>query len=166
MRIVLFRIKYLNDSRSSSLISLNLQSFDKEPHFTAKMSVQELSLPALRNFMMAYAKVIVESGTFEDFVEVNAEAGHYEGYTKPFFRDLKFKRVPDKDKNVLERAATSAASAVTDLLKNKEGKVATKAPFKGDFNDNKVDVWTTIENLLRNAFIQSLTEGLDAQKSG
>ena len=33
MRVVLFRIKYLNVSRSSSLISLNLQSFDKEPHF-------------------------------------------------------------------------------------------------------------------------------------
>jgi len=91
------------------------------------------SLEGLHDLMLAYGHIDVSGGTFEVFVEVNAEAGHYSGYVKPFFRDLKFTAVPDPDKNLAQRAATKVASAVTDLLKNKEGQVATKAPFEGDF---------------------------------
>ena len=107
---------------------------------------------------------LLSAGTFEVFVEVNAEAGHYAGYVKPFFRDLKFKAVPDPEKNLVQRAATKVAGAVTDILKNKQGQVATKAPFEGDFADNNVDLLTTIDNLFRNAFVQSLQEGLEGHR--
>jgi len=135
-----------------------------QPRFTATMEVRELALVPLHDLMLAYANIDVSAGTFDVFVEVNAEGGHYVRYVKPFFRDLKFKAVPDPEKNFAQRAATKVASAVTDLLKNKEGQVATKAPFEGDFADNNVDLFTTIDNLLRNAFVQSLREGLEGQK--
>jgi hypothetical protein len=77
---------------------------------------------------------------------------------------LEFRAVPDPDKNLLQRAAVKLASTAQNLLKSDEGKVATKAPFEGDFADNKVDVWTTVENLLRNAFVTSLREGFENQK--
>lgn len=135
-----------------------------QPRFKATMEVRDLALVPLHDLMLAYANIDVSGGTFEVFVEVNAEAGHYAGYVKPFFRGLKFKAVPDPEKNLVQRAATKVASAVTDLLKNKEGQVATKAPFQGDFANNNVDLFTTIDNLLRNAFVQSLREGLEGQK--
>lgn len=135
-----------------------------QPHFKATMEVHDLALVPLHDLMLAYANIDVSGGTFEVFVEVNAEAGHYAGYVKPFFRDLKFKAVPDPEKNAVQRVATKVASAVTDLLKNKEGQVATKAPFEGNFANNNVDLITTIDNLLRNAFVQSLREGLEGQK--
>jgi hypothetical protein len=48
------------------------------------------------------------------------------------------------------------------VLKNDEkDQVATKAPFSGTFNQNDVDVWTTVEFLLRNAFVQALREGFE-----
>lgn len=61
----------------------------------------------------------------------------------------------------MQRAATKVASAVENLLKNDRGQVATKAPFHNNFEENKVDVWTTLENLLRNAFVSALREGLE-----
>jgi hypothetical protein len=135
-----------------------------QPRFKARTEVQGLSLPPIAPFMRAYAKIEVTKGTFEVYMEANAEGGHYAGYVKPFFRDLEFKPVRDPNQGVLKRVATGAASAFSSLLKNDQQKIATKAPFQGNFADNKVDVWTTVENLFRNAFVQSLGEGLEGQR--
>ena len=133
------------------------------PRFRTAVEVKDLSLPPLREFLLSYALVDVRQGTFEVFIEAEAEGGGYSGYVKPFFRDLEFSAVADPEKGVLRNAATKVASAVTKLLKNEEQKVATKAPFQGNFDQNDVDIMTTIQYLLRNAFIQSLREGFEGQ---
>jgi hypothetical protein len=47
-------------------------------------------------------------------------------------------------------------------LENEEkGQVATQTPFSGTFDQNQIDVWAAVANLLRNAFIQALREGFD-----
>lgn len=135
-----------------------------QPLFKATMEIRSMALPPMNEFLKAYALVDVSRGTFELYSEVNAKGGHYNGYLKPFFKNLEFSAVPDPDKNLLQRAAVKLASTAQNLLKSDEGKVATKAPFEGDFADNKVDVWTTVENLLRNAFVASLREGFENQK--
>jgi len=146
-------------------IEASLKPVAPQPKFDVKMEIKDLHLHEMNNFMMAYLKVDVQSGEFDDYIEINADKGSYQGYTKPFLRDLKFTDVPT-DKNVLKRVATKAASAVSEVLKNKQGQVATKAPFQGNFNGNKVEVWTTVQYLLRNAFVQSLREGLEGWTGG
>lgn len=135
------------------------------PTFEAKFEVKGLSLPQIHDFLVRYALVDVSSGIFELYTEVKAENGAYDGYTKPFFKDLEFKAVPDPEKSLLQRAAVKVASGVENLLKNDRGQVATKAPFHGNFDDTQIDVWATLENLLRNAFVQALREGLEGQPS-
>jgi hypothetical protein len=133
------------------------------PRFAVRMEVKDLQLVPIHDFLLHYALIDVSRGSFEVFSEINAEGGRYDGYVKPFFKDLQFEAVPDPTKNLAQRAATRIAAAVTGLLKNDKGDVATKAPFQGNFDDNQVDVWTTIQNLLRNAFVQSLREGLEGR---
>ncbi len=132
-----------------------------QPTFTSRMELKDLELVRLHDFLVKYALIDVSHGTFEVYSEINAGDGHYDGYLKPFFKDLEFKAVPDPSKNFAQRAVAKVASAAKGLLKNDKGEVATKAPFKGDFVDNQLDLWTTIENLLRNAFVQSLSAGLE-----
>jgi hypothetical protein len=150
-------------ARGSLVVDAKADPADRQPRFEVKLEVKGLFLPDIHDFLVRYALVDVQSGEFELYSEVSAAGGRYEGYTKPFFKDLKFKAVPDPEKSLLQRAATKVASAVQDALKNERGDVATKVPFEGNFEDNKVDVWTTLENLLRNAFIQALREGLEGQ---
>jgi uncharacterized protein involved in outer membrane biogenesis len=136
----------------------------KQPRFKTAFELEQMDLTALNPFLLAYADADVSRGMFELFVEINAADGAYEGYLKPFFRDLDFKNPSDKDKNVAQRVKEKVVSAVTSVLKNdEEEKVATKAPFAGNFSDNQVDVWTTIVNLLRNAFVQGLRGGFEGQ---
>lgn len=133
------------------------------PEFAARLELKDLSLPAVRHFLRTAAKVDVTAGTFEVYIEVEATGGAYQGYVKPFFQDLEFEPVKDPSVSPVKRLAAEVADAVTSVLKNEDEKVATRAPFQGNFADNKVDVWTTVENLLRNAFVQSLREGLDGR---
>lgn len=136
------------------------------PRFATTMELKELSLPACNDFLAAYANADVSSGTFDFFLEATAKNGGYEGYVKPFLQDVNFKTVSDKDKNLVQRLAKTAANAVIGVLENKEeDKVATKAPFSGTFDETGVDVWTAVQNLLRNAFVQSLREGFDGSSS-
>jgi hypothetical protein len=132
----------------------------KTPTFKTTMELKELSLPACNSLLLAYAEVNVTSGSFEIFIEAQGKNGGYNGYVKPFFKDVDFK--PTKKADVVKKLAATAADAVMSVLKNDEkDQVATKAPFSGTFNQNDVDVWTTVEFLLRNAFVQALREGFE-----
>ncbi|HET7537309.1 MAG TPA: DUF748 domain-containing protein, partial [Candidatus Didemnitutus sp.] len=69
----------------------------RQPTFDIRMELKGLSLPQIRAFLVRYALVDVSSGEFNLYTEVNAAHGAYDGYTKPFFKDLKFKAVPDPE---------------------------------------------------------------------
>lgn len=136
----------------------------KQPTFHATFELKHLNLPAFNDFMRAYADADVSKGTFEVYTEVDAKDGGYSGYTKPFFKDLDFSNPSDKDKSLGAKIKEKAMAAVSSLLENDEDKkVATKAPFSGNFDQNDLDIWSTISNLLRNAFVQALREGLEGQ---
>jgi Domain of Unknown Function (DUF748) len=107
-------------------VDVHADPSDARPHFTATMEIKDLALVPIHDFLVKNALIDVSSGTFEVFTEVNASAGHYDGYIKPFFKDLEFKAVPDPSKNIAQRAATKIASTAKDLLKNDHGQVATK----------------------------------------
>jgi uncharacterized protein involved in outer membrane biogenesis len=145
-------------------IALRLDPVARQPHFALNFELREQQLPPLNSFLLAYADADVSRGTFELFSEINAEDGAYDGYVKPLFRDLEFKNVSDEDKNVAERLKETVVSAVASVFENKEqDQVATKAPFAGNFANNDLDIWTTIVNLIHNAFVQALRGGLEGQ---
>ncbi len=148
-------------------ITVQADPLNRQPTFNTQTQLRGLSLPAFNSFLLAYADADVSAGTFEFDSEVQASNGHYQGYVKPFFKDLNFKTASDKNKNAAQLLAKKVVSAAASLLKNDdEQKVATKAPFSGDFENNDVDIWTTVANLLRNAFVQGLREGFEGQKPG
>src|SRR5256885_1073118 len=78
-----------------------LKPDERPPTFQAKMEMKHRSLLPMHDFLVRYALADVSSGDFELYTEVKAANGGYDGYTKPFFKDLKFKAVPDPDKSAL-----------------------------------------------------------------
>ncbi len=140
-------------------VTASADPWARPPRFAANMEVRGLALPPLDGLVRDQASVKVTRGTFEVFAEVNAADGRYTGYLKPFFQDLEIDSLPEK--NVVQRAAVAVADAVSSVLKNDKDKIATKIPFEGNFDSAEVELWTAVENLLRNAFVQALREGLD-----
>jgi hypothetical protein len=139
----------------------------KTPRFTTTLEIKPVELRAWNGFLEKNFDIDVSSGTFEFYVEAEAKDGGYNGYVKPFFKDLDFSASEDARKNVGQKVKEAAADVIASLLKNKqEQKVATKVPFSGSFAGNQVDVWTAVQNLLRNAFVQALREGFDRPGPG
>ena len=145
-------------------IAIQLDPMARQPRVAINFELREQALPPLNNFLNAYADADVSRGTFELYSEINAQNGSYNGYVKPLFHDLDFRNASDKNKSAGKLLKEKVVSAVTSLLKNEDPQqVATKAPFSGNFADNDVDIWTTIVNLLRNAFVQAIRGGFEGQ---
>jgi hypothetical protein len=139
----------------------------KEPlEFFTTFELTDMFLPEVNSMMLAYAKIDVTAGTFDVYIEADAANGRYDGYVKPFFEDLEFTSLADEEKSLGRRIVEKIASAATSLLENPDTeKIATQTPFSGTFDENDVDLWATVENLLRNAFLQAIREGLEGWSS-
>lgn len=143
-------------------MSAELEPLADQPRFHARLKIDKLSLPAVNQFLLAYANVDVSAGEFTGYMEMVARDGRYEGYFKPFLENLVFSSASDADKSIFARLWEKIVAGVTKLVKNDDTEqVALRVPFSGEFGDTSVGVWESIRTLLRNAFIQALAEGLD-----
>lgn len=133
-----------------------------QPTFDLAAQIERVDLPALNAYLRAYGNVDVSAGTFSLYSELAARDGHFEGYLKPFFADVSFKDLGESDKNLAQRLWESVVSGLVTLFKNKSrDELATRIPLSGDFSTVSVGRWRAFVNLLRNGFIQALTQRLE-----
>ena len=143
-------------------VHLKLDPLSYDPLLDLELSIQETDLVALNDFLEAYANFHVHRGTFEVFAELAAANGAFEGYVKPFFLDLDILEVDEDIKNPLSFIWQAIVAGAAKIFKNHpEDQVATRIPVGGTFENTEVDVWTTILNILRNAFIEAFSTQID-----
>jgi len=143
-------------------LSSELEPLAPRPRFHLKLKITKLSLPALNQFLLAYANVDVSAGEFTGYLEMVSRDEHYRGYFKPFFENLRFEGPSDADKSIFARIWEKIVAGLAQLGKNRgTEQVALRIPFEGDFGDTRVEKWESIRTLFRNGFIQALAEGLD-----
>lgn len=135
---------------------LTAEPLAEQPHFELKFKVDNVVLPALNESLKAYANVDVGRGIFRMTGEMAGRDGGFQGYVKPFFEDLDFKNLEDKNKKLGERLWEKVVAGLAWLVKNKSrDQVATRIPFEGRFGDPQVGLWRTIANLFRHGFIRA-----------
>ena len=148
-------------------VSAQLEPLAVEPHFLVKLELEKASLPAMNEFLRAYAGVDVSKGTFSGYLEMVARDGHFEGYFKPFFDQVDFSQPAGQSRNLKQEVWEWFVSAFATIFKNHQrDEVATKIPFSGEFKNLDVHVWETIKNLLHHAFIHPLQKKLDSKAPG
>jgi len=135
---------------------LNAEPLAAQPHFHLSMNLDNVNLPALNETLMAYAGVDVGRGTFRMAAEMAGHEGGFQGYVKPFFENLDFKNVADKDKGLGSRIWEHLVQVFSWVVKNKaRDQVGTRIPFEGRFGDPKVGFWVTVRNLFHHGFIRA-----------
>lgn len=145
-------------------LSLRIAPLEPQPLFDLDAQVEHVSLPALNSLLRAYANVDVSRGSFEMYLEVAARDGAFRGYVKPFFRDLDFENLTDRERPLLGRIWESFVNLMDDVLKNPERrKLGTRVPFAGDFTGTEVGTWTGIVNAVRNGFGAAFSEAIEGR---
>jgi hypothetical protein len=133
-----------------------------QPRFEAKLQIEDVAVPAWNALLRDAIKADIVAGQFGCSAEISAAGGEYWGYVKPVIRDLEFKELPEEPETGWKKWRRRLMNwAVAFLGRGRRQKIATKIPFSGNFKETNVDVWTAVENLLRNAFIRGLREGLE-----
>lgn len=150
------------------LLRLNAEPLAAEPHFHLALELDNVNLPALNESLRAYANVDVGRGTFRLVGEMAGRDGGFQGYVKPFFEDLDFSNIEDRDKGLGALVWERLVAAFTWVVKDKSrDQLATRIPFEGRFGDAKVGLLATIANLFRHGFIRAFNPTVeDSVKAG
>jgi hypothetical protein len=131
-------------------------------HFQLALELRKVSLPALNDFLKAYAHVEVAGGQFEVFSQMAMANDHYEGYVKPFFSDLNFSDLKDEETSLGHKIWKSIVVAVANLAKNKDSQqIATRIPFSGEATGLDIHTWKSIENGFHHGFVKALSQGFE-----
>ena len=137
-------------------LMLNAEPLAAQPHFHLSLTVDNVNLPALNESLMAYVGVDVGRGTFRMAAEMAGRDGGFQGYVKPFFENIDFKNVADKDKKIGARIWEHLVQVFAWVVKNKSrNQVGTRIPFEGKFGDAKIGLLSTFKNLFRHGFVRA-----------
>jgi hypothetical protein len=143
-------------------LHMKMDALNQYPTFSAKAELIDMDITKLNDFLSAYAKLTVRSGTISIYTEAAAKDRKIAGYTKPIIKDLHVVNWKDDKGHPLKLAWEGMVGAVAWVIKNHgKDQLATKAEFEGDLKNPDVDTWYIIGQLLRNGFIQALYPALE-----
>ncbi|MDD4149226.1 MAG: DUF748 domain-containing protein [Bacteroidales bacterium] len=143
-------------------LKMEINPLANSPTFDLNAELENTSLPDLNDFLKAYAKFDVHTGSFGLFTEVASKNGKFVGYVKPVIKNLKVKGSEDRHDSFLNKLYESLVGATGVVLKNSEEKqVATKIPFEANYEETTVETWYALLQILRNAFVQALYPAID-----
>src|ERR1035437_3053563 len=146
---------------------MRLNPLSPVPLFEMKAKLENANLATFNDFFLAYGKFDINSGNFGLYTEFSAAEGKFIGYVKPVIKDLKVIGPKDKHDKFFHLMWEEIVGAAGVILKNHpKDQIATKIPIEGSFNKlDKIDTWSAIAILLRNAFIQALIPSIDNEIS-
>ncbi len=144
-------------------MSGKLDPLSVTPKYELDAELEHLDLTALNDFLAAFGNFTVEQGSFSFYLEVATAEGHFNGYIRPFLEDVQVLEGDEIEEGVLQLLWESLVEAVRAILESpgEEDVIAARVPFSGQLEDPDVDVWDSIISLLRNAFIEALSRGLE-----
>lgn len=131
------------------------------PDMDLNVDIQKVDLTELNAFSTAYANFDFERGQFALAAEFAMLNGETKGYVKPILNDVKVLSFKEDGPimNTFWQAFVGLAFNITkNLPKDRTG---TKVPISGRYDDPNIDVWQTIVNILKNAFVKAYDPDVD-----
>jgi len=133
----------------------------KIPDVDISFALENTAAPALNDLIDHYAGINLEEGTFNLFSEIAIADGFLTGYIKPLLKDSK---LISKDEKFLEKLWEGFVGFFKFILKNqKNNTLATKVPIEGDLKAVEGEVWPTVLNIFKNAWISAYKNTVDGE---
>ena len=154
------RLQHSSDARSQ----ISLDPYASRPTFAFNFELKDLPLVKLNDFAKAYGGFTFKDGTLKMAIEASAKNGHYEGYVEPVFdRMVIFNE--KSAQNPVTFVWEAILGALTEIVRNyPKDRFGTKVPFSGTFEHPQPDIFATIGNAFRNAFVKAFEGKLENWK--
>jgi uncharacterized protein involved in outer membrane biogenesis len=152
------------DAMGGSQLLLNgrINVLKKYPDFEMKAELSTLDLQALNELADAYGNFTFKAGTLYLASEASMRDGRYEGYIKPVLENVEIVDLTNDDSGLLRKLWELVVGGAMQGLENQSAdRFATKVPFSGDLEGGSVATWTSIKNVLKNAFVEAYKKQID-----
>jgi hypothetical protein len=145
-------------------IALAFDPFAQRPTFDLDATTRNVALTPWNDFFRAYAGLDVQRGSLDLYAELEASDGRFEGYLKPFLRDvdvLDF-REEREEQGLLASLWEAIVGGGAELLEDQsEDQQAARIPIRGAAREPDVGFWPALGSAVRNAFVDALPEKLE-----
>ncbi len=141
-----------------------LNIYAEHPTFDLNLALRGLDVRELEDFTRAHAKVDPEKGRAAFYTELIARKGGIRGYFKPMLDNVEILDTEggDKDDPWYRKAWEGTVGAVEEIFEDQsKDRAATRVPISGRVDSPGIGVWTTVTELVINAFIDALTPGVE-----
>ncbi len=138
--------------------------FASQPDFDLDSEVTGADLTQWNDLLRAYLHLDVQQGGFSLYTELTATNGQFKGYMKPFLKNVDVLRFNEerKEQGLFASLWEGIVGTTAEIFKDRENeRVATRIPISGTVEDPRIGFWTTLGNVVRNAFIESFQPRLD-----
>lgn len=127
----------------------------KVPDMDITGKLEKVSLPALNTYSKAFAGIDFTNGNFDVYTDLTVKDGQVSGFVKPLIRNIE---MIDENDDVFDTIWESVVSVVVEIFSNQQrDQVATQIALEGNLNSPETDFWSTINGILRNAFVKAYT---------
>ncbi len=139
------------DARSQ----ISLDPYASRPTFAFNLEIKDLALVKLNEFAQAHGGFTFKEGTFKMAMEASAREGAYQGYVEPVFDHMVIFN-EQSAQNPAKFVWEAILGALTEIVRNHpKDRFGTKVPFSGTFGNPHPDIFATIFNAFRNAFVKA-----------
>jgi hypothetical protein len=146
------------------VMNLSVNFDEKYATFTQDFQMDHVPAVGANSALQKYLKVRVKSGEIGLYSELTGDKGIYQGYAKPFFKDLEFEPKPS-DEGGLGAVWSGVLNTVKNVFEDDTSTIATQTPISGRVDDPHVNAIAAITGALWNAYIATLAPGFNPKLS-
>jgi hypothetical protein len=134
-----------------------------QPTFDLNLTLREVNLTALNPWLEHYLNADAESGSFALYTEVAAAEGRFQGYAKPFVKNVTiYSPEQEASKGVLRSIWEATLEVAKEIFEDQpEEEIASRIPISGTIENPQPGILQTIINVLRNAFTGAFSRSLE-----
>ncbi len=132
------------------------------PDFDYNLTFEKANLTKFNKIAEHFTGMTFEEGKISVYSEMAMKKGKFEGYVKPLIQDMLIFSWKEENRKVGQWFKEFFSEGIKEIFENhRKQQLATKIPLNGDLGTVNTEIWTTIINVLRNAYIQAFQYQLD-----
>jgi hypothetical protein len=142
---------------------ISADPLSKGLYFAGRVQIAKLELNEFQQIMASKSGLQVEKGTLELFAEFDCRDGHLTGGVKPVIKNASVVQGKPGIGNGIKTVLANAGLKIFSDRPRGGGDevVATVIPISGNVTRPGVQLWPTILGVVRNAFVQGVSESFE-----
>jgi hypothetical protein len=141
--------------------NMRINYMQEIPDFDFELEIEDANLTDFNDIVKEYGGFEISRGLVNVYTEAAAHEGAITGYVKPVLEDIEI-TPSEEEAGLFQQFYESVLDFAASILESPdEDHIATNIEFEGRIDDPEVEVWQAVWNLLRNAFVEGFSKGIE-----